>query len=324
MSDLAKAAYRIPGENMRFWNGFEKSISDLQATQPSFVISNFDASEIIEISGLNPISNPEFTSTFTSQSVLPKSTLKADYLNFIAKIQDSISNREQSKVVAARCKIIELPMQFELNQFLLQLAERLPDAYLSVYQGNKGTFIAASPELLIERNQLGKATTVAIAGTSKWENRHELGEKENEEQDYIVQHIRDLLKKYGKNVFETNKQVLKAGPLAHLMSKFEFQLSENKFNSLLKELHPTPAVGGFPSKKSIDFIKNNEGLDRGFYAGFSGLVSSERINLSVNLRCVQLIENKAILYAGAGITKDSNPEKEWLETEEKMKVLGLA
>ncbi|MBT8291401.1 MAG: chorismate-binding protein, partial [Muriicola sp.] len=34
----------------------------------------------------------------------------------------------------------------------------------------------------------------------------------------------------------------------------------------------------------------------------------------VNLRCMELREDKAIIYVGGGITQDSDPEKEWQET----------
>ena len=37
-------------------------------------------------------------------------------------------------------------------------------------------------------------------------------------------------------------------------------------------------------------------------------------NLFVNLRCLQIKNNQALIYVGGGITKDSNPEKEWEET----------
>ena len=44
-------------------------------------------------------------------------------------------------------------------------------------------------------------------------------------------------------------------------------------------------------------------------------------SLFVNLRCMQLVIKKAILYAGAGITEDSIPDKEWEETELKLNTL---
>jgi isochorismate synthase len=41
----------------------------------------------------------------------------------------------------------------------------------------------------------------------------------------------------------------------------------------------------------------------------------------VNLRCMQVLEKSAILYAGAGVTLDSVPEQEWIETEMKFNTL---
>ena len=37
---------------------------------------------------------------------------------------------------------------------------------------------------------------------------------------------------------------------------------------------------------------------------------------------MQLQEAKALIYVGGGITKDSNPEKEWEETVNKTKTIG--
>jgi isochorismate synthase len=41
----------------------------------------------------------------------------------------------------------------------------------------------------------------------------------------------------------------------------------------------------------------------------------------VNLRTVEINGTKAIFYAGCGITEDSDPEKEWLETQMKCQTL---
>ena len=50
----------------------------------------------------------------------------------------------------------------------------------------------------------------------------------------------------------------------------------------------------------------------------------QETNLYVNLRCLELSADAAILYAGAGITIDSEPEKEWQETELKMQTVSAA
>ena len=39
----------------------------------------------------------------------------------------------------------------------------------------------------------------------------------------------------------------------------------------------------------------------------------------MNLRCAQILKEGILLYVGAGITSDSDPEKEWEETQNKAK-----
>jgi isochorismate synthase len=41
----------------------------------------------------------------------------------------------------------------------------------------------------------------------------------------------------------------------------------------------------------------------------------------VNLRCCQVTKGKINLYVGGGYTKDSNPEMEWQETENKSRTI---
>jgi isochorismate synthase len=91
---------------------------------------------------------------------------------------------------------------------------------------------------------------------------------------------------------------------------------------MLQLLHPTSAVCGMPLDTSLEFLSRNEKYDRQFYAGYLGPVNfNNDTNIFVNLRCAQLLENKAVLYSGAGVTIDSTPEQEWAETEMKMNTL---
>jgi isochorismate synthase len=67
-----------------------------------------------------------------------------------------------------------------------------------------------------------------------------------------------------------------------------------------------------------NFILKNEGIRQEYYTGFLGELNKEGFNkdtlksdLYVNLRCMKIIKDQAHLYMGCGITKDSNPRKEW-------------
>ena len=80
-------------------------------------------------------------------------------------------------------------------------------------------------------------------------------------------------------------------------------------------MHPTPAVCGLPKQSAKDFILQNENYNRDFYTGFLGEINIlNKTDLFVNLRCIQIVDNIAYIYIGCGITKDSIPDKEFLET----------
>ena len=71
-----------------------------------------------------------------------------------------------------------------------------------------------------------------------------------------------------------------------------------------------------------NFILNNEGYDRSFYAGFAGYENENESEFFVNLRCAKIYSNKINLYVGGGIMPDSIPENEWKETELKSRTIG--
>jgi isochorismate synthase len=91
---------------------------------------------------------------------------------------------------------------------------------------------------------------------------------------------------------------------------------------MLGLLHPTSAVCGTPKQEAIDFILATENHARSMYSGYLGPVNlANATHLFVNLRTVEIKGNQAVFYAGCGITEDSDPEKEWQETQMKCQTL---
>jgi anthranilate synthase component 1 len=45
---------------------------------------------------------------------------------------------------------------------------------------------------------------------------------------------------------------------------------------------------------------------------------------AITIRTIELLRNQAAIQAGAGIVADSRPEREWIETENKMRSLMKA
>ena len=112
-----------------------------------------------------------------------------------------------------------------------------------------------------------------------------------------------------------------------MKSDFEVDMKAVNFpligSVMLKLLHPTSAVCGMPLDSSIKFLKEHEGYDREYYSGFLGPVNIENeCHLFVNLRCLKWNSSHLNIYAGAGVTIDSEPEMEVKEIEIKMETIA--
>jgi isochorismate synthase len=77
-----------------------------------------------------------------------------------------------------------------------------------------------------------------------------------------------------------------------------------------------------PKEDAVDFIRNQEQLDRSLYSGFLGVVSPEQTSLYVNLRCMSVHDDKTTVYIGGGITEKSDPHDEWQEVMLKANTMG--
>jgi len=192
--------------------------------------------------------------------------------------------------------------------------------------------MGASPEILIETSG-DHFYTMSLAGTqvAKGENPLKSAawtQKEIEEQALVSRYIVDCFKKIRLREYEEHgPKTVMAGNLLHLRSDFRVNMKETNFPQLgsvmLQLLHPTSAVCGMPRKEAHEFLKANEGFDRKFFAGFIGPVNIEnKTSIYVNLRTASLSQDTITLYAGAGVTEDSDPEKEWEETEVKCNIIG--
>jgi isochorismate synthase len=183
--------------------------------------------------------------------------------------------------------------------------------------------MGATPEQLIKVEKQ-HFETVSLAGTYQKEFFKEWLPKEIHEQQIVTDYILDNLHKEVLSIKVSEPFTAEAGSLVHLKTIISGEVSsiENS-KKIIANLHPTPAVCGFPKNKAFQFIVDNEGYDRKFYAGYLGLWNTEEssANLFVNLRCLEVIDNTISIYVGCGITTDSEPEKEFFETEHKSQIM---
>lgn len=330
------ALWRLPGETSvqaiigKEWSAFLPAFINEEkqgfafvpfiAGTPVFLSGEYYAE--VDIKGQTKINDYHLnTETITFET-------KTHYQTNVAKAIGEMKNDELKKVVLARNTIWEPPSDFCPLQFYNRLIAAYPEAFVSLVSIKEiGTWIGATPELLLQVSpQLLK--TVALAGT-QLKNNAQWSEKESEEQLWVVRYIEEILEDYQVTEVDlTARKLIVNGPLEHLYTEIFFK-KEGTENTelaahLLTRLHPTPAVCGLPENEAKEFILTNEDFFRSYYSGYLGPVNRDNTtSLFVNLRCLQLTPDGLVAYAGAGITKDSIPEKELIETENKLNNLKL-
>ncbi len=255
-----------------------------------------------------------------------------DFEQMVEKAVNNIKEDEFEKVVLSRHKDEPLPDDFATWDFFESLCQSYPNAFNSLcHIPGKGLWVGATPEILISDNQ-ERFLTISLAGTKSLTENNDLSEiawtqKEIEEQAFVSRYVINCFKKIRLREFhEHGPKTVQAGNLAHLKTEFRVNYDEVGFDGLadqmLELLHPTSAVCGMPIDKAKPWIKEIEAYDREFYSGFLGPVNfNHSTDLFVNLRCMKIFNNTVRFYAGAGITEDSSPQKEFQETEMKMNVL---
>ena len=272
---------------------------------------------------------------------------KEHHINLITKGINIIEKDGLQKVVLSRKETITLSNKVNPIQLFKRLLNIHNSAFVYCwYHPSVGMWIGATPETLLEVEH-DRLSTMALAGTQDylgtlnvvWED------KEKQEQQLVTDYVVDNLKPHLNDLECSEVKTVKAGRLLHLRTDISGRIkaSSNNLQKLIFTMHPTPAICGLPKVDAMQFILDNEHYNREFYTGFLGELNKETkikprtglrnientaygfnkrsTHLFVNLRCMQLQDTKAILYIGGGITKDSNPENEWLETEKKAETI---
>jgi isochorismate synthase len=288
--------------------------------QSGFVFMPFDAGVKLclptEISAFSQ-GNFENLEQKSANKFTSEANQKEAFETLVSKGIAAIQNGVFDKVVLSR-KIV-LKEQISVVATFQNLIATYPTAFRYLFFHPKiGLWMGATPERLVKINQ-NQFETVALAGTQLFSESIIWNTKEIEEQQFVTDFIVSEIASKVKNLVVSEPKTIKAGNLAHLKSIITGQLTDDFLAlDLITTLHPTPAVCGLPKDFAIDFIQKNETFNRMYYSGFLGEYNSNnQTNLFVNLRCLEVENNTVNIYVGCGITKDSNPEMEFLETENK-------
>ena len=249
---------------------------------------------------------------------------------------ESVRTGEVEKVVMARRLGEEWGEGVGLASALGRLTEK--EERCSVFGVGVGekTFLGATPEPLVslsgEMVECICHAGSAARGLTAEEDRA-LGEallrdrKEQREHSFAAKSVEQALRGLCDELtWDSTPKLSKLKNVQHLSTAFQGKNSEGRdILEFVEALHPTPAVAGVPTDRAVKLIRELEGMDRGWYSGPVGWMDHMgRGEFAIAIRSGLVTKDRAYLYGGAGIVEGSNVEKEYAETEMKMRGLREA
>lgn len=249
------------------------------------------------------------------------------WIENIRKAKKAISQERFKKVVLARQLNIKLDQKIKDTHILNRLRFQYPDCYsFLIRQDGDSSFIGCTPERLASFNSKFVLTEGLAGSTSRGKTASEdavleynllHSSKDLHEHGIVLDAIEENLEHYSDEVKHPKApQIKKLSNVQHLYTPITAKIKNGVSRTeVLKTLHPTPAVGGFPKDKAVEFIKKHEDFNRGWYAAPIGWINAHGNGEFIVAIRSGLIKNDEVrFFAGCGIVEDSDPEKEWEET----------
>lgn len=261
---------------------------------------------------------------------------KEEYMEAVRKAKQYIYDGDIFQVVlsrrsSAKCTVKPLDLYRKLRQVN-------PSPYMFYFNFNDYYIVGSSPEMLVEYRG-GKIYNCPIAGTrkrGKTEEEDKLlaedlfnDEKERAEHIMLVDLGRNDMGKVSKiGTVEVTKymEVQNYSHVMHMVSLVEGEKRDDKdmFEVLMSFL-PAGTLSGAPKIRAMEIIDELEVTKRGIYGGAIGYFGFDGdMDMCIAIRTMVIKDGVVHLQAGAGIVADSDEEKEFEETNNKVRALITA
>ena len=217
-----------------------------------------------------------------------------------------------------------------------------PSPYMFLLDLGGSALVGSSPEIHV-RCEDGKVKTRPIAGTrprgatpaedQRLEKELLADPKERAEHIMLVDLARNDIGrvcKFGSVKVPELMTIERYSHVMHIVTDVTGDLQEGSdAYDLMRATFPAGTVSGAPKIRAMEIIAGLEQARRGPYAGAVCYFSFDgNLDSAITIRTVVLDEGRAYVQAGAGIVADSDPEKEFQETQNKargmLKALALA
>ncbi len=235
------------------------------------------------------------------------------------------------KVVLARKCELSLPTAPNPFAITAALEPKAEGACLFCVEMENFSFLGASPERLFVREGR-RIETEAVAGTRKRGHSPEEDRRLKEEllgsakdlreiapvQAHLTEALWPLVE---ERVCFSPIVIHETHHVQHLYSRCVAVLKGGISDAeLIERLHPTPALAGMPPRRAMEMIAQLEPFSRGLYGGVLGWQTAERSEWVVAIRCCLLEKKRATLFSGTGIVEGSEPDAEWEELNQKLRL----
>ncbi|MEM2364307.1 MAG: anthranilate synthase component I [Candidatus Bathyarchaeia archaeon] len=267
----------------------------------------------------------------------PRSNIPySEFGEIVAKAKEYIASGDIFQVVLSRR--FEFMMRGDRLRFYRELRRINPSPYMYFLKMGEREVIGSSPETFV-RIENGAIETFPIAGTRPRSNDPEEDRrlaielledpKERAEHVMLVDLARNDLGKvsrFGSVRVSEFMSVYKYSHVQHIVSKVIGELESDKdCYDAIRALFPAGTVSGAPKVRAMEIIDELEPSKRGPYAGAVGYFSyNGNADFAITIRTLVANLDRGYIQTGAGIVADSDPEREWLETEHKASALFKA
>jgi anthranilate synthase component I len=266
---------------------------------------------------------------------------RAEFERDVAKIREYIGAGDVFQAVLSRRQVV--PGAVDPLRLYRYLRALNPAPYLFYLALDDVTFVGSSPEVLV-RVEGNEVTVRPIAGTrprgATPAEDEALATSLREDAKELAEHrmLVDLgrndvgrVAEYGTVRVTESLQIERYSHVQHLVSEVRGQLKDG-YDALdvFRACFPAGTVSGAPKVRAMEIIDELEPERRGPYAGAVGYVGwgATSLDTCIAIRSALVLKDKVVVQAGAGIVADSDPAREFAETEAKalavLRALALA
>ncbi len=320
-------------------------VRQLEPGERAVVSTSFspDGLAIAHLVRPRPLPDPGRAHPTTRSHAVTAVPSPGDYGDLVRTALDRIDAGEVDKVVLGRCLDIRSRPALTSREVTASLLARRAGRYVfsvPLTDDPEGpSLVGASPELLVRRRGAAVSSTPLAGSTPRSPDPTEdaaraaalhRSAKDLAEHAFVVHHIADALRPVCDSLqVPASPELVATDTMWHLASPIHGRLAEPcdlTALDLALLLHPTPAVGGVPTARSLDLIDDLEGSHlRGPIGGFVGWVDDRGDGeLAVAIRAGVLDGDRLRLFAGAGIVAGSEPDAEVAETGAKLATMTRA